>query len=34
MMTNELQLVHEQEVLGKMFKIYGSKEEPLTMMKS
>jgi hypothetical protein len=23
MMTNELQIVHEQEVLGKEFKVYG-----------
>ncbi|PFR27885.1 hypothetical protein COK19_09515 [Bacillus cereus] len=28
-MTNELQIIHEQEVLGQGFKIYGSKEEPL-----
>ena len=26
---NELQVIHEQEVLGNQFKIYGSKEEPL-----
>ncbi|MEI4622131.1 hypothetical protein KFD70_19195 [Bacillus pfraonensis] len=28
-MTNELKVIHEQEVLGQEFKIYGSKEEPL-----
>lgn len=28
-MTNELKVIHEQEVLEQSFRIYGSKEEPL-----
>ena len=32
-MTNELKVVHEQELLGQGFKIYGSKEEPLFLAK-
>ncbi|GAB6656055.1 TPA: Bro-N domain-containing protein [Bacillus cereus] len=32
-MTNELKVIHEQEVLGQEFKVYGSKEEPLFLAK-
>ena len=32
-MTNELKVIHEQEVLGQVFKIYGSKEEPFFLAK-
>ncbi|CAH2466015.1 Bro-N domain-containing protein [Bacillus cereus group sp. N28] len=32
-MTNELKVIHEQEVLGQGFKIYGTKEEPLFLAK-
>ncbi|MEG7841412.1 Bro-N domain-containing protein [Bacillus mobilis] len=32
-MTNELKVIHEQEVLGQGFRIYGSKEEPLFLAK-
>lgn len=32
-MTNELQVIHEQEVLGQEFKVYGSKEEPFFLAK-
>ncbi|WP_144466422.1 BRO family protein [Bacillus sp. FDAARGOS_235] len=32
-MTNELKVIHEQEVLGQGFKIYGSKEKPLFLAK-
>jgi prophage antirepressor-like protein len=30
---NELQVINEQEVLGKQFKMYGTKEEPLFLAK-
>ncbi|PEL97808.1 hypothetical protein CN602_23330 [Bacillus cereus] len=32
-MTNELQLVHKQEVLGKGFKVYGDADNPLFLAK-
>src|SRR4051794_1613087 len=32
-MSNELKMIHEQEVLGKQFKTYGSKENPLFLAK-
>lgn len=32
-MTNELKVIHEQEVLGQEFKVYGTKEEPLFLAK-
>lgn len=33
MMTKELTVIHEQEVLGKRFKVYGDVENPLFMAK-
>ncbi|MFK4467590.1 prophage antirepressor-like protein [Bacillus sp. RC252] len=33
MMTNELQVIHDQEVLGKGFKIYGDADNPLFLAK-
>jgi prophage antirepressor-like protein len=33
MMTNELTTIHEQEVLGKVFKIYGDVDNPLFLAK-
>lgn len=33
MMTNELTVIHEQEVLGKGFKVYGDDENPLFLAK-
>ncbi|MCM3653971.1 hypothetical protein [Metabacillus litoralis] len=32
-MTNELTTIHEQEVLGKVFKIYGDVDSPLFLAK-
>lgn len=32
-MTNELTVVHEQEVLGEGFKVYGDVESPLFLAK-
>lgn len=32
-MTNELQIINQQEILGKDFKVYGDAENPLFLAK-
>lgn len=32
-MTNQLSVVHQQDVLGQSFKVYGTIEEPLFLAK-